>query len=437
MRILGINALFHDPAAALVVDGRIGDGRIVAAAEEERFSRRKHGKRPLPFSAWELPELSARRCLEHAGLRPEELDAVSYSFDPALARPAAQMGLSDPWDPLRLEYARRAPEFLAEALPGLDPAKVVFVPHHVAHASSAGPASPHPDSAVLVLDGRGEAASHLAGRLDGGRLGTLALPDSLGLVYEELTEHLGFLRSSDEYKVMALASYGTLAEDLSGTTPDTAGVQGVITVPLPDERPPTDWERGTAGLARSRWITADMAYRTDALKQVGGFDERFRRTFREDADIALRLLDAGRRVRQGRRTTRHPVRPADRWVSLRAQRGNADDALMRRLHGSDWWDRAAAPRGRIRAHLALTAVGTAACALAASGHRRASAVAALGWLAGTGEFTWARVGPGPRTRDEVITMSATSVLIPPAATWQRLRGQRRHRAARPWPEVAP
>ncbi|MEU7060978.1 carbamoyltransferase C-terminal domain-containing protein [Streptomyces sp. NPDC046197] len=206
MRILGVNALFHDPAAALVVDGR-----TVAAAEEERFSRRKHGKRPVPFSAWELPELSARWCLECAGLRPGELDAVTYSFDPALARPAAEMGLSDPWDPLRLEYARRAPEFLAEALPGLDPAKVVFVAHHVAHAASAGPASPHPDSAVLVLDGRGESASHLAGRFSDGRLDALAaqaLPDSLGLVYEELTEHLGFLRSSDEYKVMALASYG-------------------------------------------------------------------------------------------------------------------------------------------------------------------------------------------------------------------------------------
>ncbi|MFD5589311.1 carbamoyltransferase [Streptomyces sp. NPDC127063] len=206
MRILGINALFHDPAAALVVDGR-----TVAAAEEERFSRRKHGKRPVPFSAWELPELSARWCLEHAGLRPQDLDAVTYSFDPGLARPAADMGLNDPWDPLRLEYARRAPEFLAEVLPGLDPERVVFVPHHVAHAASAGPASPHPDSAVLVLDGRGESASHLAGRFDDGKLDTLrtqALPDSLGLVYEELTEHLGFLRSSDEFKVMALASYG-------------------------------------------------------------------------------------------------------------------------------------------------------------------------------------------------------------------------------------
>ncbi|MET8576840.1 carbamoyltransferase C-terminal domain-containing protein [Streptomyces sp. NPDC005012] len=206
MRILGINALFHDPAAALVIDGR-----TVAAAEEERFSRRKHGKRPVPFSAWELPELSARWCLEHAGLRAEELDAVAYSFDPRLARPADQMGLNDPWDPLRLEYARRAPEFLAEALPGLDPDRVVFVPHHVAHAASAGPASPFPDSAVLVLDGRGESASHLAGRYTEGKLDTLAtqaLPHSLGLVYEELTEHLGFLRSSDEFKVMALASYG-------------------------------------------------------------------------------------------------------------------------------------------------------------------------------------------------------------------------------------
>ncbi|MGW0500950.1 carbamoyltransferase family protein [Streptomyces sp. NPDC003007] len=206
MRILGINALFHDPAAALVVDDR-----TVAAAEEERFSRRKHGKRPVPFSAWELPELSARWCLEHAGVRPEELDAVTYSYDPKLARPATDMGLDDPWDPMRQDYARRAPEFLAEALPGLDPERVVFVPHHVAHAASAGRAAPHPDSAVLVLDGRGESASHLAGRYDDGKLDTLftqPLPHSLGLVYEDLTQHLGFLRSSDEYKVMALASYG-------------------------------------------------------------------------------------------------------------------------------------------------------------------------------------------------------------------------------------
>ncbi|GIH12865.1 carbamoyltransferase family protein [Rugosimonospora africana] len=211
MRVLGINAVFHDPAAAIVVDGR-----IVAAAEEERFSRRKHGKRPVPFSAWELPEEAARWCLDVAGLRPDQLDAVGYSFDPALCQPASRLGLDDPWDWLRQEYALRAPRFIATALPGLDPESVRFVPHHVAHAASAALAAPagygQGDCAVLVLDGRGERASHLAGRYEKGQLTPLAsqrLPHSLGLLYEELTEHLGFLRSSDEYKVMALASYGT------------------------------------------------------------------------------------------------------------------------------------------------------------------------------------------------------------------------------------
>jgi carbamoyltransferase len=208
VKVLGINAIFHDPAAALVVDGH-----VVAAAEEERFSRRKHGKRPVPFSAWELPELAAAWCLESAGLRPGDLDAVAYSFDPGLCGDLAATGLRDPWDPLRVDYANRAPQFLAEALPGLDPHQVTFVPHHVAHAASAALAVPPDggDTAVLVLDGRGEAASHLAGVYHDGELRTLAgqrLPHSLGLLYEDLTRHLGFLHSSDEYKVMALASYG-------------------------------------------------------------------------------------------------------------------------------------------------------------------------------------------------------------------------------------
>ncbi|MGW0818375.1 glycosyltransferase [Streptomyces viridiviolaceus] len=226
-----------------------------------------------------------------------------------------------------------------------------------------------------------------------------------------------------------------LVQDLTEAAPDTAAVQGVIAVPLPGERRPTDWERGTAGLARARWITADMAYRTDALKQVGGFDERFTRAFREDADLALRVLDAGWRIRQGRRTTRHPVRPASRWVSLTQQRGNADDALMRRLHGPDWWHKAVAPRGRIRRHVVVTAAGAAAVALAAAGRPRTAAVAGLGWAAGTAEFAWARIAPGPRTRYEVTTMLVTSVLIPPAATWHRLRGLWRHRNAPAWREV--
>jgi len=204
MRILGINAIFHDPAAALVIDGT-----VVAAAEEERFSRRKHGKRPVPFSAWELPEQSARWCLRVAGIEPQDLDAVAYSYDPSLVRPG-QAGLDQSWEDLRTTYARRAPNFLATALPGLDPAAVRFVPHHLAHAASAGLAAPFRDSAVLVADGRGEATSYLAGAYRDGELEVLAtqeLPHSLGLMYEEVTDHLGFLRSSDEYKVMALASY--------------------------------------------------------------------------------------------------------------------------------------------------------------------------------------------------------------------------------------
>jgi carbamoyltransferase len=208
IKVLGVNAIYHDPSAALVVDGH-----CVAAAEEERFSRRKHGKRPVPFSAWETPDLAAAWCLQEADVRPEDLDAVTYSFDPALHLPPEQLGLVDPWDHLRRTYAERAGEFLASALPGLDPAKLRYVPHHVAHAASAALAAPFDgDTAVLVLDGRGEQHSHLAGRYRGGVLETLQsqqLPHSLGLLYEDATAHLGFLRSSDEYKVMALASYGT------------------------------------------------------------------------------------------------------------------------------------------------------------------------------------------------------------------------------------
>src|ERR687897_2484534 len=209
-RVLGINAVFHDPAAALVVDGE-----TVAAAEEERYSRRKHGKQAVPFSAWELPVAAAKFCLDQAGIAAEEVNAVTYSYDPALATAVGATTdelIADEWEGLRTLYAERAPRFLATALPGLDPDRFRFVPHHVAHAGSAHLASPYPDSAVLVLDGRGERTSHLGGHARSGELEVLAsqaLPHSLGLLYEELTEHLGFRRSSDEYKVMAMASYGT------------------------------------------------------------------------------------------------------------------------------------------------------------------------------------------------------------------------------------
>ncbi len=206
MRVLGINAAFHDPSAALVVDGR-----IVAAAEEERFSRRKHGKEPVPFSTWEIPAEAARFCLAEGGLAAAELDAVAYAYDPDLAPPLDGDVTAAGWEGLRTIYARRAPLFLRTALPGLDPERVVFVPHHVAHAASSAFASPFATCAVLVCDGRGESASSLAGRAERRSLEVLAtqpLPHSLGLLYESLTEHLGFRRASDEYKVMALAAYG-------------------------------------------------------------------------------------------------------------------------------------------------------------------------------------------------------------------------------------
>jgi carbamoyltransferase len=208
VRVFGVNAVFHDPAAALVVDGS-----IVAAAEEERFSRRKHGKQAVAFSTWELPTQAARWCLEEGGITAADLDAVAYSYDPALAElPGGPVdGQDRDWEYLRTLYARRAPQFLAAALPGLDPGIVRHVRHHVAHAASASLASPEPDSAVLVVDGRGEAASMLAGEYRDGKLDILAaqqLPHSLGLLYESLTEHLGFKRSSDEYKVMAMGAYG-------------------------------------------------------------------------------------------------------------------------------------------------------------------------------------------------------------------------------------
>src|SRR3954452_9076160 len=206
MNVLGVNAVFHDSAAALVVDGE-----VVAAAEEERFTRRKHAKQSVPFSTWELPERSARWCLDEAGLTPSQLDAVAYSYDPAMAPPVDGDVTAADWEGLRTIYAARAPQFLASALQGLDTGRVRHIPHHIAHAASACMAAPFGSSAVLVADGRGERSSHLAGHFADDTLSILAaqtLPHSLGLLYEDLTAHLGFHRSSDEYKVMAMASYG-------------------------------------------------------------------------------------------------------------------------------------------------------------------------------------------------------------------------------------
>jgi len=245
--------------------------------------------------------------------------------------------------------------------------------------------------------------------------------------------------------------FALLAEDLRGLGPEVAASQGRLRVPLPAHRRPTDWERNVAGLEHARWATADMAYRRAVLAEVGGFDERFRRAYREDSDLALRVTRAGCAIASGRRTSAHPVRPQagarGRLISLRLQAGNADDVLMRALHGPGWRERAGVRPGRRPRHLATTAAGlTGIAALAALALRRrfgrgqasrpsrwrrplavAGAAGSAGWLAGTAELAWARIAPGPRTWDEVATMAATSVLLPPLAAWHWLAGHARRR----------
>ncbi|MDB5895923.1 MAG: carbamoyltransferase, partial [Rhodoferax sp.] len=233
MITLGINAAFHDSAAALVVDGV-----VVAASEEERFSRIKHGKRPVPFSAWELPFNAIDDCLKQAGVRLVDVDHVGYSYDPrrflagraegqTIALPLEPSARSageweNPWDPLFAAYIVNAPRQLADGAPHHlrkrlagarpdGPYRFHFVDHHLCHQASAFLASPFDACAVLTLDGRGEHATTSYGVYAGDRyrgLGEVCMPHSLGILYEQITHHLGFLHSSDEYKVMALAAMG-------------------------------------------------------------------------------------------------------------------------------------------------------------------------------------------------------------------------------------
>ncbi|WP_029000462.1 carbamoyltransferase family protein [Azohydromonas australica] len=233
MITLGINAAFHDSSAALV-----RDGQLIAAAEEERFSRIKHGKRPLPFTAWELPYHAIDYCLAEAGLTLAQVDHVAYSYDPQRfikgrlsgdsitlpLQPSAQPapGWDNPWDPLFAAYVSNAPRQLADGAPHHlkkrfkgcrfdGPWKWHFVDHHLCHQASAFLAAPFERCAVMTLDGRGEDATTAYGLWDGRLyrpLGEVDMPHSLGLLYERVTSHLGFLHSSDEYKVMALAALG-------------------------------------------------------------------------------------------------------------------------------------------------------------------------------------------------------------------------------------
>ncbi|HEX4804648.1 MAG TPA: HAD-IIIA family hydrolase, partial [Conexibacter sp.] len=218
-----------------------------------------------------------------------------------------------------------------------------------------------------------------------------------------------------------------LAADLAAAGERVAGVQGRIVVPLPSDRRPTDWERNVAGLERARWATADMAYRRAALARVGGFDERFARNYREDADLGLRVVEAGWRIVRGERTVLHPVGPASPWVSLRAQAGNADDALMRAIHGRDWRTKAGAPPGRLPRHALTAAAGLTSLVAIASGRRKTAKAAGAIWAAGALELAGARIVPGPKTPKEIATMAITSATMPFAAAGWSARGWARAR----------
>ncbi len=215
-----------------------------------------------------------------------------------------------------------------------------------------------------------------------------------------------------------------------------AGSQGAIVVPRIHGLRPADDEHRTLRLAGAQWISADMAYRRTVLVQTGGFDERFPRAFREDSDLALRIVQAGHRILDGQRRSTHPVAPAGWWSSVRAQVGNRDNALMRRKFGRHWRTLAGERRGRMPAHVATTATGVVTVAAALSGRSARAKWAAALWMSLTAEFAARRFWAGARTAGELLRMVTTSVPLPPAAVVHRLVGEWTFRAARREPPLA-
>jgi carbamoyltransferase len=212
MRILGISAFYHDSAAAL-----IDDGRIVAAAQEERFTRRKHDAA--------FPHNAIAYCLAEGGMTTDELDHVVFYDKPflkferlletyiALApRGFRSFKMSIPlWLREKLFQKSLLRSEIAK-LPGdFDPTRLLFCEHHLSHAASAFYPSPFEDAAVLTMDGVGEWATTSAATGHGNKLEIfqeIYFPHSLGLLYSAATYYTGFKVNSGEYKVMGLAPYG-------------------------------------------------------------------------------------------------------------------------------------------------------------------------------------------------------------------------------------
>ncbi len=197
----------HEAAAAVV-----GEGKVLAAAEQERFSRRKFDS-SLPIDA-------IRACLETAGCRAADIAQIGFYWHPwhHAGRKIAYFlrHIASPNTLLRGKGHRHLkmfslPAALATALPELAHAPLRFFKHHECHAASAFLCGPFDTAAVVSLDGAGEWASAWMGRGEGATITTLGevhWPHSLGHVYAAITEHLGFHRFADEYKVMGLAAYG-------------------------------------------------------------------------------------------------------------------------------------------------------------------------------------------------------------------------------------
>ncbi|MDN5803054.1 MAG: glycosyltransferase, partial [Microlunatus sp.] len=273
-----------------------------------------------------------------------------------------------------------------------------------------GGADPHP-AVIVVVDDRDDSAPRLelppvtapVRVLRSGGRGPAAARN-VGWVATE-TPWVAFL--DDDVSVGA-GWLRSLLADLDHLPLTVGASTARIVVPGPAGRSPTDEERRTTALAGARWITADMAYRREALLSTGGFDERFPRAYREDSDLALRTIESGFEIVTGGRVTVHPLRSRGGWrSSVTAQRGNADNALLRAKHGRRWRARIGEGRGRTGQH--LVAVGGLATALIATSlrRRRLAVAGAAGWAAVTAEFATRRILPGPRTPAEVATMIVT------------------------------
>jgi HAD superfamily hydrolase (TIGR01662 family) len=300
---------------------------------------------------------------------------------------------------------------------------------------AAGP-GPWPGSVIVVDDRRGGRPLELEAP---DRLGALLTVTRSGGRGPAAARNVGWLASGapwvaflDDDVVPPPGWRAALATDLNGLVADVGASKGRITVPMPSDRRPTDWERQVAGLASARWVSADLAVRRRALERLGGFDERFRRAYREDADLAVRLRANGYRLVEGTRHVVHPVRPAPWSISIRRQVGNADDALMRRKHGRRWRHAAETGSGRIWHHtVTTTCLAIGAVASAYGGSRRFGRLLLAVGAADLASFGWQRMRPGPRTAAEIAAMAATSAVIPPLACAQRVRGWARVRRMTP------